>query len=98
MKKLVLFWPIIEYAKPFLPRMQLELRWGFLIPWCNTLSKRFDYNNVEFEDVPSDMQKRRLQVTLPMRKFCSDEETFRTKFHQVRETLLLLSAVAHVDK
>ncbi|KAL3664410.1 hypothetical protein V7S43_010733 [Phytophthora oleae] len=76
----------------------VETTWSFLEPWCNALSRRIDYNHVEYGDGPRGVQKRRLVVTLPMRKFYSDEEDFRTKFQQARETLALLSAVAHVDQ
>ncbi|OWZ19724.1 hypothetical protein PHMEG_0005977 [Phytophthora megakarya] len=75
----------------------MEERWGFLVPWCDALNKRLDYNHLEYEDDPHGPQRRRLVVTLPMRKFCSDEETFRMKFQKVREGLQLLSAVANVD-
>ncbi|ETO82892.1 hypothetical protein F444_03015 [Phytophthora nicotianae P1976] len=76
----------------------MEERWGFLTPWSAALNKRLQYNHLEFEEGVRDVQKRRLVVTLPMRKFCSDEEEFRLKFQQVREALMLLSAVAHVDQ
>ncbi|KAG7378876.1 hypothetical protein PHYPSEUDO_009412 [Phytophthora pseudosyringae] len=76
----------------------MEETWHFLMPWCEALNKRLDYTQLEFEAGPRDVQKRRLAVTLPMRKFCCDEESFRTKFQQVREALQLLSAVAHVDQ
>ncbi|OWZ21362.1 hypothetical protein PHMEG_0004102 [Phytophthora megakarya] len=76
----------------------MEERWGFLVPWCDALNKRFDCNHFEFEDDPHGSRKRRLIVTLPMRKLCSDEEDFRMKFQKVREGLQLLSAVAHVDQ
>ncbi|POM76315.1 Hypothetical protein PHPALM_6457 [Phytophthora palmivora] len=73
-------------------------KWDFLTPWCIVLNKRIDYNHLEFDDSPHGRQHRCLVVTLPMRKFCSDERNFRMKFHQVREALMLLSAVAHVDE
>ncbi|KAF1786285.1 Leucine-rich repeat domain, L domain-like [Phytophthora cactorum] len=76
----------------------MEERWGFLTPWCDALNKRLHYNPIEFEEDPRDVQKRRLMVTLPMRKLCSNEEDYRSKFQQVREALMLLSAVAHADQ
>ncbi|KAG1687830.1 hypothetical protein DVH05_004561 [Phytophthora capsici] len=75
-----------------------EAIWRFLQRWCNTLKQRIDYNHVAYGDGPCAVQKRQLVVSLPMRKFCSDDEDFRSKFQQSREALALLSAVAHVDQ
>ncbi|EGZ08159.1 hypothetical protein PHYSODRAFT_340000 [Phytophthora sojae] len=75
----------------------MDQRWGFLVPWCEALNRRFDFNGTEYEDTDRDAQTRRLRVTLPSRRFCADQESFKTKFQQVREALALLSAVARVD-
>ncbi|KAF1790405.1 hypothetical protein GQ600_3054 [Phytophthora cactorum] len=67
---------------------------GFLSPWCDALNKRLHYNYIEFEEDP----QAPTYGDAPYEKFCSNEEDFRSKFQQVREALMLLSAVAHADQ
>ncbi|KAK1942582.1 hypothetical protein P3T76_006081 [Phytophthora citrophthora] len=76
----------------------LGATWSFLHPWCDALKRRIEYNHSQYGDGQRGVQKRQLVVTLPMRKFCSDEEVFHAKFKQAREALALLSAVASVDQ
>lgn len=39
----------------------MDQRWGFLVPWCEALNRRFDFNGTEYEDTDRDAQTRRLQ-------------------------------------
>ncbi|KAF1786567.1 hypothetical protein GQ600_11647 [Phytophthora cactorum] len=68
----------------------MDQRWRFLRPWCTALQGRIV---LVCDRVVWETQQRYLRVT----SVWKHEKSYIAHFHKVREALLLLAVVAHVD-
>ncbi|KAG2762098.1 hypothetical protein JG687_00007413 [Phytophthora cactorum] len=72
---------------------EIERRWGFLAPWCKVLIGRLVYGIALYDLDVWDCRKHSIGL-----KLNDDElEINRSSLEMIRETLVMLPAVAHVD-